>query len=349
MQFVFAPIWGGLSDRTGRRPIILFSLAGSALSYFLLGLASSLPALFIARLLAGAAAANIPVAQAYIADTTLPEQRAKGMGMIGAAFGLGFIFGPAIGGALMLYGYSVPAYAAAGLSLVNLAWASWRLPESVRPGRSRAPLSHPLQLRQLRRIAAVPQATPLLLFLFVTTFSFANMETTFALLAEDRFAFRPDQIGRLFTYMGLIAAIVQGGLISKLVKRFGEPRLIVVGAFLMAVGLFWTPYGVELGALLVALAALSAGQGLMHPSLTSLLSRSADPAQQGAVLGIAQSLSSLARIAGPIWGGVLYGIADPAAPYVSVSLLMAITAVWAFRLVEPGVRADSRESIVETR
>lgn len=339
MQFVFAPIWGSLSDRIGRRPIILFSLTGSAVSYFLLGLANSLPALFLARLLAGAAAANVPVAQAYVADTTSAEDRAKGMGMIGAAFGLGFIFGPAIGGILTLYGYSVPAYAAAGLSVLNLVWASWRLPESAHVPDSHAPLSHPLQVRRLRRVAAVPQAIAVLLLLFVTTFSFANMETTFALLGQHRFDFRPDQIGRLFTYMGLIAAVVQGGLISRLVKRFGEPRLIAFGAVSMAAGLLWTPYAAGLGALLVALAGLSAGQGLMHPSLTSLLSRSAHPAEQGAVLGVAQSLSSLARILGPVWGGVLYGTMSPPAPYVSVSAIMAIAALCAFRLADPETAA----------
>jgi MFS family permease len=349
MQFVFAPIWGGLSDRIGRRPIILFSLAGSAVSYLLLGLAGSLPALFLARLLAGAAAANIPVAQAYVADTTSPEDRAKGMGMIGAAFGLGFIFGPAIGGTLTLYGYSAPAYAAAGLSVFNLIWASWRLPESARPADSRAPLFHPLQLRRLRRVVGVPQAVTLLLLLFFTTFSFANMETTFALLGQHRFAFRADQIGRLFTYMGLVAAVVQGALIARLVKRFGEPRLIVFGAFSMAAGLLWTPYGADLATLLVALAALSAGQGLMHPSLTSLLSRSADAAEQGAVLGVAQSLSSLARIVGPVWGGVLYGTVGPAAPYVSVGVIMAVAALCAFRLVDPESIADGRQSIVDAR
>jgi MFS family permease len=347
-QFVFAPIWGGLSDRIGRRPIILFSLAGSVVSYSLLGLAGSLPALFVARLLAGAAAANIPVAQAYVADTTSPEQRAKGMGMIGAAFGLGFILGPAIGGFLTLYGHSAPAFAAAGLSLLNLAWASWRLPESVRRADAHASLAHPLQLRRLRRVVGVPQAVPLLLLLFFTTFSFANMETTFALLSRHRFGFPPDQIGRLFTYMGLVAAVVQGGLISRLVKRFGEPRLIVIGAFLMAGGLLWTPYGLALGPLLLALAALAAGQGLLHPSLSSLLSRSADATEQGAMLGVAQSLSSLARIVGPVWGGVLYEVASPAAPYVSVSVVMAIAALWAFRLVDPETAVDSRQSMVDS-
>jgi MFS family permease len=340
MQLVFAPIWGALSDRVGRRPIILCSVAGSAVSYLLLGLAGSLPMLFFARLLAGVAAANIPVAQAYIADTTAAEDRAKGMGMIGAAFGLGFIFGPAIGGTLTLYGYSVPAFAAAGLSVINLAWAGWRLPESSRPASSPAPLSHPLQPHRLRHVVAIPQAVALLLLLFFTTFAFANMETTFALLGQDRFIFRPDQIGRLFTFMGLIAAVVQGGLISRLVKRFGEPRLIVFGALLMAGGLFWTPYAAELGSLLLALAALSAGQGLMHPSLTSLLSRSADPAEQGAVLGVAQSLSSLARIVGPVWGGILYEMASPAAPYVSVAFIMAIAALCALRLVGPEAAAS---------
>jgi predicted MFS family arabinose efflux permease len=266
--------------------------------------------------------------------------------MIGAAFGLGFIFGPAIGGVLTLYGYSVPAFAAAGLSALNLAWASWRLPESRRQPDTRAALSHPLQLRRLRRVANIPQAVGLLLLLFVTTFSFANMETTFALLGQDQFNFRPDQIGRWFAYMGIIAAVVQGGLISHLVKRFGEPRLIVFGGLLMAAGLLWTPYRPELGWLLVTLAALAAGQGIVHPSLTSLLSRSADPAEQGAVLGVGQSLSSLARIVGPVWGGILYQTASPAAPYVSVAFLMAIAALYALRLVDP--QNDEGRSFVTT-
>lgn len=335
MQFLFAPIWGGLSDRWGRRPIILFSLGGSIVSYLLLGFAQSLAGLFVARLLAGAAAANVPVAQAYVADTTSAEDRAKGMGMIGAAFGLGFIFGPAIGGTLTLYGYALPAFAAAGLSLLNLVWATWRLPESRRAPDFNSPLSHPMQLNRLRHVIGIPQAVSLLLLLFVTTFSFANMETTFALLGQDRFAFQPDRIGRLFAFMGIIAAVVQGGLISRLVKRFGEPRLVFSGALLMAVGLLWTPYAAEIRFLLIALAALAAGQGVLHPSLTSLLSRSADPGEQGAVLGVGQSLSSLARIVGPVWGGILYQRTSPAGPYVSVALIMAVAALCAVRLADP--------------
>ncbi|MBI2951463.1 MFS transporter, partial [bacterium] len=220
MQFLFAPVWGRLSDRVGRRPILVLSLAGSALSYLLFGLAGSLAALFATRLLAGVCAANISTAQAYIADVTTPETRAKGMGMIGAAFGLGFIFGPAAGGALSRYGYAVPAFFAGGLSLLALALALFRLPESLRrqgdpPGGA---ARGGFDLGRLWAALVHPGMGLLLLIFFCSVFAFANLEATFALFVERaaRFGYTARETGYLFAYMGVLMSLMQGGLVGRL-------------------------------------------------------------------------------------------------------------------------------------
>ena len=278
MQFVAAPWWGRLSDRVGRRPVLLVSLAGSTLSYLLFALANNVEWLFVSRMLAGLAGANISVAQAFIADTTSTEERARGMGMIGAAFGLGFVFGPVIGGLLAHYGHAAPGFAATIICGLNFVAAVFRLPESLPPERRHArPAMHPLA--QLRDALRRPQLRlPLLIFAAVV-FSFATMETTLSLLCASRFHLTASQIYWLFGYLGLMTTLVQGGLIRQLTPRIDEPHLVVIGAALLAVGLGATPFTPPVVPLLLALGAVALGQGISSPVLSSLISKSSRAAR----------------------------------------------------------------------
>jgi len=324
MQFLFAPVWGRLSDRVGRRPVILAGLLGSSISYLTFGLAQSLPILFLSRILAGIAGANISTAQAYIADSTPPEQRAKGMGLIGAAYGLGFTVGPAIGGLLSQYGYATPAFFASALALANFGAAWWLLPES----RNRSDRSHRaergLNWQRLRTGLQHPELGVFLILFFISTFAFANLEATFALMTARKFGFDARANGYLFAYIGVIITIVQGGLTGRLAKRFGERRLISAGLFCMIFGLGLLPYSPGLKSLLLVLIVLIVGHGATNPSISSLVSQAASTEDQGGILGVAQSLASLARILGPIWGGFTFDAFGFQYPYLTGSLFMAV-------------------------
>jgi DHA1 family tetracycline resistance protein-like MFS transporter len=323
MQFVCAPAWGRWSDRIGRRPIILVSLAGSTLSYVLFALANGVGLLFVSRILAGVAGANIPVAQAFIADTTTAQERARGMGLIGAAFGLGFVFGPVIGGLLAHYGHQAPGLAAAAVCGVNLMVAFWQLPESLAPEhRRRRPAAHPLW--QLWAAFNRPQLTILLLAFAAVVFSFSTMETTLSLVCAAAYHMSASHIYWLFGYMGVMTTLMQGGLIGRLTRRVDESRLVLIGAALLAVGLGLVPFTAPLIPLLLALGAIAFGQGITSPVLSSLISKSSTGKEHGEVLGVSQSLGSLARIAGPVWGGITFDYAGPAGPFVTTAALMLL-------------------------
>jgi len=322
MQFVFAPFWGRLSDRIGRRPIILLGLFGSFLSYLIFGLATSLTVLFIARICAGIAGANIATAQAYIADVTTPENRAKGMGLVGAAFGLGFIFGPAIGGFLSQWGYQVPSFFASALSLANFAVAWFVLPESrpaaVGPSRSTSRLD-------VFRAALTRRHLPLLLCIyFLVISSFSSFEATFALFSGRRFGFNATTIGYIFAFVGVILSLVQGALVGRVVRRVGEYRVVPPAILVLAAGLALVPVSRGMGVLLFAMALLSVGMGFNSPSITSLISRTSRADEQGGILGLSQSVASLARIIGPAAGGYVYDRYGMVTPYVGAALLMGV-------------------------
>jgi predicted MFS family arabinose efflux permease len=328
MQLLFTPIWGSVSDRVGRRPVLLLSLSASAASYLLLGAAWSLGALFLARVVAGAAGGNIPVAQAYIADVTDEEHRAAGMGLIGAAFGLGMVIGPAIGGGLSLIGPRVPEFFAAGLCLLNVLLAAVRLPESLPAERRHAfRLRHPLAAGPLRAALATPGTTTILALFFLVTLCFAVLEGTFSLAAGHLFGYDPAHVDGLWVYMGLVAVVVQGWLVGRLTKRVPEGALVATGAAALVVGLLWLPYAAGLPGLLGALALVVGGQGLASPALSSLLSKVAQPAGRGQILGVSQSLSSGARVIGPAGGGLVFDALGPRAPYVTVATC-ALVALW---------------------
>ncbi len=330
MQFLFAPFWGRISDRVGRRPIILMSLMGSSISLLLFGLASNLTMLFIARIFAGIFMANLSAAQAYIADITPPEERAKGMGLVGAAFGLGFIFGPTFGGVLSAKGLSFPAYVASGLALLNFIGAFFLLPES----RSKEAINHSryhkrlsaFDLHQFRKAIFHPLVGLFLVLFFFVTLAFANLEATFALMTERNLHYNAKDNGYLFAYIGVLVAIVQGGLIGPLTRRYGEGKLLTTGLILQAVGFLFLPYLHTLPPMLIMLGLVAVGNGLSTPSLQSLISRNTHEDQQGGVLGVSQSLGSLARVLGPAWGGWFFDWLGVPAPYWSGGILLFLCA-----------------------
>ncbi|MBC7899236.1 MAG: MFS transporter [Saprospiraceae bacterium] len=309
MQFFFSPVLGRLSDKYGRRPILFVSIVGSAVGYFVIGFAETLFLVFLGRIIGGITGGNISTAQAYIADITTKENRAKGMGLFGAAFGIGFVLGPAIAGVLSKYGVHVPFYFAAGLSLANAIALYFVLPESLKikaveilPNRKNRFVEIIESLRE-KEFGVIN----LVYFLLVTAFSI--MTYAFVLYTAFRFGYDPEHNGYLFAYIGVIAIITQGFLFSRFVKKFGEPLLIAVGCLLMVVSLFAVPLvGPQSGgvaALLIGMAVLSIGNSLASPALTSLASKSADDSDQGRTMGILQSGASLARVVGPLIGGIL--------------------------------------------
>lgn len=321
MQFVFSPIWGRWSDKVGRKPIILLGLMGSCLSYLTLALATSLPMLFVARIIGGIAGANIPTAQAYIADVTTPENRAKGMGMVGAAFGMGFIFGPAIGGLLSRISPSAPMWFASALCLSNFIAAWFLLPESRIVSADTKTLG---RLEAFKHAMTKPALVLLLALYFLVTAAFSGFEATFALFSEARYGFTAASIGFLFAFIGVVLAVIQGVLVHRVVKRLGEPRVIPIAIFCIAVGVGLVPFAWSVPTLLVALGVLAVGMGFNNPSLTSMVSRLSDPNDQGGMLGLASSLASLGRVVGPAWGGFLYDSYGMTAPYLSASGLMLV-------------------------
>ena len=327
MQFVAAPILGRLSDRIGRRPVLLVSLLGSAAGYVLFGIAGSLTVLFASRIVDGISGGNISTAQAVIADITGPEDRVKGMGIIGAAFGLGFILGPAIGALLVTVAPWLPGIGAAVASLIAFMLVLTRLPESLDTAARSEARRHPLNLESLAEALGHPLVGLCLLMVFFTIFAFANFETTFAQFAKLRYAYSTSTIAWLFVYAGVLGAIVQGGLVGRLAKRFGEVRLIVTGTLLSFAALGMLPYAPSRGPVLAILAVLALGQGVAHPSLSAFTSKLVDPDQVGGVMGIYQGVSSLARIIGPFWGEVVYGAIGSEWPFRTGSIFMLMACV----------------------
>jgi len=358
MQFVFSPIWGKLSDRHGRRPILLISTAGAALSYVLFAIGSgfenhvvAIGALLVSRIFAGACGGNITVAQAYIADITPPENRSKRMGLIGLAFGLGFIFGPAISGiALKLGGATAPGWTAAALCAANFLLAYFILAESLKPNSGHA--NQRPHLDQFFHTLAQPKIGLLIIIFFLATFAFSCFESTLPLLVNDNFHLGLDQsesapagtVISLFIFCGVIGAFIQGGAIGRLVKKFGEPKLIAMSLLFTGIALALLPFIKGDGVLkwsavlhaadgpwikmLGALALLAIGSSLTRAPLFGLLSNLAPANEQGATLGVCQSAGALARIVGPLFAASFY-VHIPLLPYLvcgGISILAALLA-----------------------
>jgi len=315
-QFFFAPVWGQLSDRHGRRPILLMSLAGSTLAYLGFALAthwSSFAFLVLTRALQGAFAANISAAQAYIADVTTPEKRAGGMALIGAAFGIGFVLGPVLGGVSLKYlGPLAPGLIAATICGSNLLLAAVRLPESLSveiqaQNRAEAFRAYdPLNRSQLKAAWSHRYLGLLLTMSFLQVAAFGIMEQVFALFFKAHLALTTEdaalRTGYALAYVGLVGAVIQGGLIRRLAPRFGERRLLIFGLFLFTISLFWMPFGGSYASYFLILLPLSVGRSLIDPSTSALVSRAALASEQGRTFGTFQGLSSLARVVGPFIG-----------------------------------------------
>jgi len=338
MQFLLTPVLGRLSDRFGRRPILLLSLAGGVAGYVLFALQDSLWLLLGSRLIGGGTGAAVATAQAVIADVTPPEERARGMGLIGAAFGLGFILGPAVSGFALRLGEAAPGFFAAGFSAAALALAGWKLPETwtesrraARPAASRDWFS----LRRLRLALGDRRIRVLLVMVFLYIFALSKFESTFALLLDRRLGLKIVDVTYMFVYLGILAAAVQGFLVGRLAKRFGERRLAVAGsALLVPCYLLFTWVGSSF-AMVLLLLPLAFGMGLTGPALASLVSRRATADEQGGILGIYQGISSLGRIVGPFWGAYALERFGVAVPYLGGAALMAAVLVLSLRLRDP--------------
>lgn len=335
MQFFFAPVWGRLSDRVGRRPILLLSLTGSVAGYAIFAVAESIAMLFVARIVAGIAAANISTAQAYVSDVTTPQNRARGMGIIGAAFGIGFILGPVTGGLLSSYGTSIgmpgnllPGLAASGFSFFALILASFVLgesrPEGLEPRRGRPPQFDP---ETWKRVLGDRSLSRVLVALFLVILAFASMETSVVLHGEQAFSLQPKDLGFFFGLMGTLVAIIQGGLIGRLSNRFGERRLVRSGTLLLATGFILVPFIDRVGWLFLAAILIACGQGISYPSLTSLVSQLSTAEERGATLGVSAAMSSLARVSGPVLAGMLYDAFAAWGPFTTAAVMTTIASV----------------------
>lgn len=350
-QFFTAPFWGRVSDRIGRRPVLIVGIIGATLSYLWLAYADGLWMLFAARAFGGAMAGNISAAFAYVADITGPHNRAKGMGLIGAAFGLGFIFGPAIGGLLagsdpLNADYRTPALTAAALSAVALVLTIAILPESLsKEARARqAALTHRVRRQALRQALLQPSVLLLLVVSFLAVFVFAGMETTFAMWSRRQFGWGPEQNGYLFAFVGLMSAGIQGGLVGRLAKRFGEGKLIVLGTAALALGMLMIPFSASLPWLMAAMVFVAFGFSLVSPSLNSLISLQVDVDVQGGTMGITRSTTTLARVLGPGWAGAMFYYLGKDWPFLGGAVVMAAVMVLSLRTIRLSRRRRRTES-----
>lgn len=317
-QFLALPVLGGMSDRLGRRAILLISLFGSGVGYVLFGVGGALWVLFLSRILDGATGGNISVAQAYIADISRQEDRAKNMGLIGAAFGIGFIIGPALGGVLSHISLETPAWAAAALCFANVAFGLFYLPESLPPERrKRTPLRladwNPM--RAVLRALVPPELRMLMLGSFAFSMAMGGMQSNFAVLTLKRFHYGPDDNAVVFAYLGLMAALGQGLLVRWAVPRTGEVQAARIGLALDVLGFAAIAYAPSPVWIYLSMTLTAMGNGLLGPTLTSLIAQRARAGEQGEVLGANQAIASLGRIAGPLIAGWTFDHISTGAPY----------------------------------
>ena len=336
MQFIFAPFWGKISDRVGRRPIILMGIFGSFIGFLLFGLSYELWMLFGSRIIAGIfTAATLTTAQAYIADSTPPQKRAAAFGMLGVAFGLGFAFGPVIGGFLStvhffgMSDFALPSFFAAGLSLINLLGASIWLPESLPEDLKGkvASKKHSLSLTELGRIRSYPNVALIIASFAIITFAFSGFEVIFALFANHvNSSIQAATIGYILGYVGIIVILGQGAIIRPMVSMFGEKQTILAGLILTAIGLISLTATSSLLSIFIAMTPLALGVSLSNPALNSALSKSVPRDQQGSVLGTNQGMSSLMRIVGPLFAGALFEI-DYRLPFIASAALLVLVSM----------------------
>jgi MFS family permease len=333
MQFLSTALLGRLSDRVGRRPILLTTIILNVGGYLLFAAAHTYVLLFLARVVSGFGGGNISAAQAYVADITTPAERSRGMGMIGAAFGIGFVLGPAIGGfSAHTYGPTAPALVAAALSFLNLVSAYFVLPESLRADlRATRPL---FDFSNLGRALRHEKLAPLMWAWGIAAFAFAGYTVALPLWTGAKFGWRERELGWFFTLIGATAAIVQGGLFGRIAKRTGDRRLVIAGGFGMAAAIAVVPALRTVPVLYAFTIVLAFSNSIFVPAATGLVSVFADPTEQGTVLGAAQALSALGRLLGPIFLGQLFDVVSPAAAFVAAGLIMVVAATATIKLPE---------------
>lgn len=326
-QFLAAPVLGLLSDRYGRRPVLLISVFGSAIGYFMFGIGGALWILFLSRLIDGITGGNLSVAQAYIADITPPEERAKNFALFGAAFGLGFILGPALGGALSQISLAAPAYAAGVFSLLSVLLGYCMLPESLPKerrtvGAFRWPEANPFAA--IRDIIRLPGIGILLLAMVAFNIAFAGMTSNISVFAINAFGMQTTDLAILFTIVGVVNVVVQGGLVRQLAPKVGEKRLALIGLALLILSYLGIAFAPALWMLYPLTAISSIGNALTLPTLAALAANSVSSNNQGKLAGVSASLGSLTSIAGPLWAGASYDYLMHTAPYWSGALILAL-------------------------
>ena len=340
-QFVAAPLLGRASDRVGRRPILVVSILGTMLAFIIFGLTTSLSLLFISRILQGLTGGNLSVAQAYITDITDAKSRNRSLGMIGAAFGLGFIIGPALGGILSNINYSLPAFVAAGLALINLLLVIFWLPESLTPERranmnaSRPTVTLSALLEALRR----PLIGPLLITRFFYSLAFAILQSIFSLFVLKRFGMSVLTTGLVLAYVGIIAVITQAWLIGKLSERYDDVTLIRASLLILALGLLAWAFAPSVPLLIAAVTPVAVGGGILNTILPSFLTKAVEPQEVGGMLGLSTSIESSTRVIAPLLGGFMLERYVDWSPGLFATLVLVATAVYAWRTIRPQFEA----------
>ena len=332
-QFVATPILGVLSDRYGRRPILVFSIFGSAMGYFLFGWAGTLWLMFFARIVDGITGGNISTAQACIADISSPADRAKNFGIIGMAFGLGFIIGPALGGFLSKIDIHAPAYAAGGMALVTSLFAYFLLPETLPVERRKAGAAEWSDLNPLRPVVAAfrnEALRALLVSLFLLNFAFAALQTNFSLFTLARFAWGPEDNAWVFAFIGLMVAFNQGFLVRKLLPIWKERPLALAGYAFFALGFLWIAVAPAGWMMYPASGLIAVGSSFTNPTLTAFISQRVSDQEQGSMLGTTQAVLSLTRVVGPLWAGLVFDHFGTGAPYSTGAVFIVVAALCAW-------------------
>ncbi len=344
VQFLFNPIWGRVSDKYGRRPVMLLTVFGSAIAYCLFGFADSVFLLFVSRILAGVTGATIGVAQSFVADLTTRDNRSKVLGQLGAAFGLGFVFGPALSGFLaspeiylksVNYGidlsylaphsYSMPGYISGFLSLINFVMVYMFLPESNANVSKEKKDRKAFDWDAFKIVMRNNEMITLIGIQFISMVSLSNLFATFSLFLQEKFNYGIFESSMVFAYFGICSSFIQGFLVAKLVKRFSEVKLLAISTFLLFLGMSLISYMPNIYLILVASTIIFFGNGIINPCLTSLITQRANENQTGITLGVSQSISSLARIFGPLWGGFIFQFAGYHYPYITGGILALVS------------------------
>ncbi len=332
-QLLSAPILGELSDKIGRRPVLLFSIGGTAVSFFMLGAANTIPLLFLSRIIDGASGGNIATAQAYIADITSQEERTQGMGSMMAAFSLGMILGPAAGGLLSVYGYSVPAYAAGIVALIATIFTYFYLPESLQKDtiiRSQKRKKY-FSIHDFLDALKHPEVGIFLSISFMIMLAFTLMQGTFALFSEHTLHLTAKDNGFIFAYLGIIGIVMQMFLLKPLLKRISERRAILLSIMMTALSLILIAVSTNIPLLLIAITLLAVGNSISNPVLTGLISKKTPAHEQGNIMGVNQSVGSVARLIGPVAGTVMYSKINTHAPYYIAAGTLVLTAIFSIR------------------